>query len=154
MFRKKSNDDKLWQLQQELLAVDDEEYEEFDEEDYEEDLGDLTEPEEDEADTIEEYFDGDYADQEEEPFYRNHANGYGEQVRNYANRYGRGSPKRFDDDDFFDEDDFADEDVLYKKDYKKAKRKKRRQNFGLVILAILEIMGIAAILLWWASWAL
>lgn len=151
MFRKKNNDDKLWQLQQELLAVDEEEYEEFDEEDYEEDLGDLTETEEDEADTIEEYFDGDYADQEEEPFYRNHANDYGQQVKNFANRYGRGNPKKFDDDDFFEED-FDDEDVLYQKDYRKAVKKKKRQNFGLAVLAILELAAIIAIALWWMTW--
>ena len=151
MFRKKNNDDKLWQLQQELLAVDDEEYEEFDEEDYEEDLGDLTETEEDKADSIEEYFDGDYADQEEESFYRNHANDYGQQVKNFANRYGRGNPKKFDDDDFFEED-FDDEDVLYQKDYRKAVKKKKRQNFGLAVLAILELAAIIAIALWWMTW--
>ena len=154
MFKRKS-DEELWKLQQELLAAEEEEFEEedLDLEDLEEYLEETPENEEEEG--YEGCFTSDYEEEYgQEPFYRNHANGYGDQVRNYANRYGRGSPKRFDDDDFFDEDDFADEDVLYKKDYKKAKRKKRRQNFGLVILAILEIMGIAAILLWWASWAL
>ena len=150
MFRKK-NDEKLWQLQQELLAVEEEEYQEDFLEDEEDDLGELTETEEEEAGSIEEYFDGDYADQEEEPIYRNHANGYGQQVKNFANSYGRGNPKKFDDDDFFDES-FEDEDVLYQKDYRKALKKKRRQNFGLAVLALLELMAIVAIALWWLTW--
>lgn len=151
MFRKKNSDEKLWQLQQELLAVEEEEYQENFLEDEEDDLGELTETEEEEAGSIEEYFDGDYADQEEEPFYRNHANGYGQQVKNFANSYGRGNPKKFDDDDFFDES-FEDEDVLYQKDYRKALKKKRRQNFGLAVLALLELMAIVAIALWWLTW--
>ena len=148
MFRK-NKDEKLWQLQQELLAVEEDYEEEYEE--YEDDLGDLTETGEEESGSIEEYFDGDYADQEEEPFYRNHANDYGQQVKNYANRYGRGNPKKFDDDDFFEEG-FDDEDVLYQKDYRKAVKKKRRQNFGLALLAILEIAAIAAIAVWWMTW--
>ena len=140
MFRKKS-DEELWRLEQELIAA---EGEQLEEEDPEED------PEEaDYEDCFEEEYEEEY---DQEPFYRNHANGYGETVKNYANRYGRGSPRRFDDDDFFDESDFEDGDVLYRKDYKKAKRKNRRQNFGLLVLAILELAGIAAIILWWLSW--
>ena len=150
MFRKKNDDEKLWQLQQELLAVEDEEYEEY-EEDYEEELSGLTETEEEEADSIEEYFDADDAGEEEIPLYRNHANNYGHQVKNFANSYGRRNPKKFDDDDFFDKG-FEDEDVLYQKDYRKAVKKKKRQNFALTILAILELMAIAAIALWWMTW--
>ena len=153
MFRKK-NDEKLWQLQQELLAVEDEEeLEEAPEEDlddfsdYMED--DLSEEEMEEEETIETYMDSQYGD--EEPFYRNHANGYGQQVKNFANSYGRGNPKKFDDDDFFDES-FEDEDVLYQKDYRKALKKKRRQNFGLAVLALLELVAIVAIALWWLTW--
>ena len=150
MFRKKNSDEKLWQLQRELLAVEDEEYEEYDEE-YEDELGGLTETEEEEAGSIEEYFDGDDTEEEDIPLYRNHANDYGQQVKNFANRYGRGNPKKFDDDDFFEEC-FDDEDVLYQKDYRKAVKKKKRQNFGLAILAVLELLAIAAIALWWMTW--
>ena len=135
MFRKKSEEE-LWRLQQELLAAE--------EEDESDDLNldDLEEYLEEDEEDYEDCFESDYEEEyEQEPFYRNHANGY-----------GRGKPKKFDDDDFFDESDFADEDVLYRKDYNKAKRKKRRKTFGLLILAALEIAAIAAILLWFMSW--
>ena len=147
MFRKKS-DEALWRLEQELIAAEEEELEE-EESDLEKYLEEEISEEEDYEDCFESEYEEEY---DQEPFYRNHANGYGETVKNYANRYGRGSPRRFDDDDFFDEGDFEDGDVLYRKDYKKAKRKKRRQNFGLLVLAILELAGIAAIILWWLSW--
>ena len=134
MFRKKNSDEKLLQLQRELLAVEEEEYEEeiFDE--YPD------QPEE----AVQEDFEGDFTEE--------YTDDGEEEYPNFANRYGRGSPKRFDDIDFFDESDFEDEDVLYQKDYRKAVKKKKRQNFGLVILAILEIIAIAAIALWWLSW--
>ena len=67
-------------------------------------------------------------------------------------RYRRGNPKKFTDRDFFDDDEFADEDVLYRKDYKKAKRKKRRKAFGMILLAILEIIILGALILWFMSW--
>ena len=115
MFRKRQ-DDELWKLQQELLAAEDEEYEEED--------PDFEEPEYDEDDfdegDIEDCFESDYEEEYgQELFYRNHANDYGGAVRNYANRYGRGSQKRFEDDERFEEEDFADGDVLYRKDYRK-----------------------------------
>ena len=125
MFRRK--DEKLWQLQKELLAV---------EEDYEEDY-----EEEFEEQDYEDCFDSDYEEEYEQEAYRPH----------HINHYKKGNPKTFDDDDFF-EDGFDDEDVLYQKDYKKAKRKKRRKTFGLLILAIAELAAICAILLWLASW--
>ena len=153
MFKKP--DKELMRLQQELLAAEEEDLPE--EETEELDLEDLDFPEEEEAgEDYEEYFDSDYEEEyEQEPFYRNHANDYGENVKNFANHYGKGSPKRFEDDDLdFEEADFDDTDVLYRDDYRKAKKKKKRQNMGLVILAILELLGIAAILLWWASWML
>ena len=135
MFRR--SDKELMDLQRELLAVEEEEYEE-------------EIPEED-AD-YEDCFESDYEEEyDQEPFYRNHANNYGASVRNYANRYGRGSPKKFDDDDFFDKG-FDDEEVLYQKDYNKAKRKKRRKFIGMLILAIAEIAAIGAIILWLLSW--
>ena len=137
MFHKKNNDDKLWQLQQELLAVDDEEYGEYEEESFDEFLD---YPEEDIPEEAEEDFTQEYTD-----------DGQG-QYPNFANHYGRGSPKRFEDIDFFDEGDFDDGDVLYQKDYRKAVKKKKRQNFGLAVLAILELAAIIAIALWWMTW--
>ena len=140
MFGRK-DDRKLMELQRELLAVEEEEeYEEYGE--YEEESFDefLDDPEEDIPEEAEEDFTQEYTD-----------DGQG-QYPNFANHYGRGSPKRFEDIDFFDEGDFDDGDVLYQKDYRKAVKKKKRQNFGLVILAILEIIAIAAIALWWLSW--
>ena len=137
MFGRK-DDRKLMELQRELLAVEkEEEYEEYEEESFDEFLDD---PEEDIPEEAEEDFTQEYTD-----------DGQG-QYPNFANHYGRGSPKRFEDIDCFDEGDFDDGDVLYQKDYRKAVKKKKRQNFGLVILAILEIIAIAAIALWWLSW--
>ena len=129
MFRR--SDRELLELEQELLAVEAEEYEE----DYEDEEYDDGEPD------YEDCFESDYEEEyEQESFCRNH-----------ASRYGRGSPKKFDDDDFFDQG-FDDGDVLYRKDYKKAKRKKRRRTFGLLVLAVLELMAIGALLLWFMSW--
>ena len=137
MFGRKDNR-KLMELQRELLAVEEEEeYEEYEEESFDEFLDD---PEEDIPEEAEEDFTQEYTD-----------DGQG-QYPNFANHYGRGSPKRFEDIDFFDEGDFDDGDVLYQKDYRKAVKKKKRQNFGLGILAILEIIAIAAIALWCLSW--
>ena len=138
MFRR--SDKELMDLQRQLLAVEEEDWEEeYEEEEFPED-----EYTDDEDDFEEE-------EEEQELFYRNHANDYGRSVKNYANRYGRGSPKKFDDDDFFDEG-FDDEDVLYRKDYKKAKRKKRMKSFGLLIVAIAEIAAIGTIIFWLLSW--
>ena len=132
MFRR--SDQELLELQRQLLAVEEEDTEEECEEEYEEEFEDTQED-------YEEYFESDYEEEyEQEPYCRSH-----------PNRYGRGNPKKFEDDDFFDED-FDDEDVLYQKDYKKAKRKKRRKTFGLLILAILELAAIGGILLWFVSW--
>ena len=148
-MRKKDNEE-LWRLQQELLAVEEEDTCEEDDLD----LDALEEYLSDEED-YEEFFDSDYEEEyDQEPFYRNHANNYGETIKNHANRYGRGSQKQFDDDVDFDDSEFEDGDVLYQYDYKKAKKKKRKQKVGLLILAILEIAAIGAILWWWASWVL
>ncbi len=129
MFGKSRRDEELLKLQEILLAEEEEEWEEPYREEFlqNEDTGEYVDPEE------EEYGDVPSA--------------------TVTHRYRRGSTKRFSDEDFF-VDDIEDEEVIYKKDYKKAKRKKRRQRFGLMVLAILELLGIAAILLWWASWAM
>ncbi len=129
----KRYEDELQWLQEELIAAEEDEYEEICEE-----YG------EDEEFPGEESWEEEACEDEEDDM--------DDAVRMVSHRYGRGSPKRFEDQDFF-EDDVEEDEILYKKDYKKAKRKKARQNFGLVILAILEILGIAAVLLWWASWA-
>ena len=93
MFGRKDNR-KLMELQRELLAVEEEEeYEEYEEESFDEFLDD---PEEDIPEEAEEDFTQEYTD-----------DGQG-QYPNFANHYGRGSPKRFEDIDFFDEGDFDD----------------------------------------------
>ena len=118
-------------LERELLAVEAEEYEdEAYEEEYEDEY-------EDEADCFD--------DEDDEPVVQKTFD------HGRVSRYGRGSPKKFDDDDFFDEG-FDDGDVLYRKDYKKAKRKKRRRAFSLLLLAVLELAAIGALLLWFMSW--
>lgn len=154
------NDDRLQRLNEELLAEEDfeeEEYEEYPDEEDEldlEDIGQLLEEEE---------------TAEEQVFYRNHANGYGADVRNFANRYGRGSQKQFDDEeDWEDDDDLEDEEFLYRDDFrrakknrrkakraeKKAKRKERKGKLGLALLALLELIAIGGIIAWWISWIL
>jgi len=157
MFHKRN--DRLQRLNEELLAEEEEYTEEY-EEDCEED-DDLDEA--DIADLL-----GEEADEEENAiFYRNHANSYGADLRNYANRYGRGSPAEFDDGDL-EEDDLDDEEFLYRDDYrrakkhqqkakraeKKAKRKERKGKLGLAVLALIELIAIGGILAWWASWVL
>ena len=153
MFHK--HDDRLRQLNEELLAEDEEYYEE----EYEE-AEDLTE--EDLADLLGE-------EEEQGPlFCRNAANGYGRDIRNFANQYGKGSPKEFDEDIFEDDEDLEDEEFLYRDDYRRAKKNKRKAKkeakkvakaekkggIGLMILAIIELTAIIGILAWWASWVL
>ena len=134
----------LQRLQEELLAEEEDLPEEEYDEEYDEDL---------DAEDIDELLSGedDEEDDAQELFYRNHANGYGAGVRNYANRYGRGSPRRFEEDE--DREDAPEEDaVLYRSDYRKARRKTKRKQLGLVILAALELAAIIAIVVWWLSW--
>ena len=129
MFRRRSEEE-LWNLQRELIAAEEEdEYEEYDDDPGDEDWEDY----DDEADEDDE--------EEDEPV-----------GPARLTRYRRGNPKKFKDKDFFDDDGFADEDVLYRRDYKKAKRKKRRKAFGLILLAILEIIILGALILWFMSW--
>ena len=129
MFRRRSEEE-LWNLQRELIAAEEEdEYEEYDDDPGNEDWEDY----DDEADEDDE--------EEDEPV-----------GPARLTRYRRGNPKKFKDKDFFDDDGFADEDVLYRRDYKKAKRKKRRKAFGLILLAILEIIILGALILWFMSW--
>ena len=156
MFHK--HDDRLRQLNEELLAEDEEYYEEeYAEED------DLT------AEDITDLLGEDEEEEEEAPlFCRNAANGYGRDIRNFANQYGKGSPKSFDEDIFEDDEDLEDGEFLYRDDYRRAKKNKRKAKkaakkearaekkggIGLVILAIIELTAIIGILAWWASWVL
>ena len=130
MFRKRS-DDELWRLQQELIAAEedeeDEEYDDPDDWEYDEECDD-------------EYDDGEDFE-EEEPVRPSH-----------MTRYRRGHPKKFKDRHFFDRSIDDDEDVLYRKDYKKAKRRRRRKALGLMILVVLELIAIGALILWFMSW--
>ena len=130
MFRKRS-DDELWRLQQELIAAEedeeDEEYDDPDDWEYDEECDD-------------EYDDGEDFE-EEEPVRPGH-----------MTRYRRGHPKKFKDRHFFDRSIGDDEDVLYRKDYKKAKRRRKRKAMGLMILAVLELIAIGALILWFMSW--
>ena len=129
MFRRRSEEE-LWNLQRELIAAEEEdEYEEYDDDPEEEDWEEYDEEEDDDA------------EEEEEAV-----------CPARLSRYRRGNPKKFTDRDFFDDDDFADEDVLYRRDYKKAKRKKRRKAFGLILLAMLELVILGALILWFMSW--
>ena len=129
MFRRRSEEE-LWNLQRELIAAEEEdEYEEYDDDPEEEDWEEYDEEEDDDA------------EEEEEAV-----------CPARLSRYRRGNPKKFTDRDFFDDDEFADEDVLYRRDYKKAKRKKRRKAFGLILLAILELVILGALILWFMSW--
>ena len=129
MFRRRSEEE-LWNLQRELIAAEEEdEYEEYDDDPEEEDWEEYDEEEDD--------------DSEEE-----------EEAVSPARltRYRRGNPKKFKDKDLFDDDGFDDGDVLYRRDYKKAKRKKRRKAFGMILLAILELIVLGALILWFMSW--
>lgn len=71
---------------------------------------------------------------------RNHANGYGSRPQNFAVNYHR----TVYDDEILDETAalFAEEP------------QKKKGIGGLVLLALLEVLGILAILLWWARWLL
>ena len=150
MFHK--HDDRLQRLNEELLAEDEEHYEE----EYEE-ADDLTE------DSLAELL-GEEEAEEEPLFCRNAANGYGREIRNFANQYGKGSPKEFSDGYFDEDEDLEDEEFLYRDDYRRAKKHKKKAKkeakaekkggIGLVLLAIIELTAIIGILAWWASWVL
>jgi len=143
MFHKR--DDRLQQLNEELLAE-----EEYEEEEYVEEFDDLEEA--DIAGLL-----GEEADEEDEVFFRSH-----------SSRYSRGNPSVFDAEDFPEDDDLEDEEFLYRDDYrrakknqrkairaeKKAKRNERKGKLGLAILALIELIAIGGILAWWISWIL
>ena len=97
-------DRELSRLQQQLLEEEELEelVEEFGEEDYED------------------CFQEDYEEETREPFYRNHANGYGADIRNFANGY-RGEA-------LFEEEEFE-EDIS-------PKNHRRRSARGLIAVGV------------------
>ena len=77
--------------------------------------------------------------EDEEIPIRNHANGYGTRPRNYA---------MYDNREVYDEE-LDDDAVLYAEE-----PRKKKGIGGLVLLALLEVLGILAVLWWWARWLL
>jgi len=73
--------------------------------------------------------------EEEEIPIRNHANGYG--TRNYAVDFDR---------TVYDDEEMDEDKALY------AEETKTKGIGGLVVLALLEVLGIVAIVLWWVRW--
>ena len=96
----------------------------------------LAEEEENLEDILEEYgeedydtlFEEDYEEETREPLYRNHANGYGADIRNFANGYRGEALIDEEDDRHFDYDDYV--------------RGKKRSGVGRFLL-ILLLLGIA-----------
>lgn len=78
--------------------------------------------------------------EDEEIPIRNHANGYGTRSQNYAVNNHRM---------VYDDEELNDDAVLYAEE-----PQKKKGIGGLVLLALLEMLGILAILLWWARWML
>ena len=74
---------------------------------------------------------------EEEPPVRNFANGYGAQPRNYAVDFDR---------TVYDDEEFDDDAAVF------VEEPKKKGIGGLVFLAILELIGIVAIVVWWIKW--
>ncbi|MGN0978050.1 MAG: hypothetical protein ACI4PH_08355 [Faecousia sp.] len=75
--------------------------------------------------------------EDEEIPIRNHANGYGTRPRNYA-MYEE-----------YDEEELDEDAVLYAQE-----PQKKKGIGGLVLLALLEVLGILVVLWWWARWLL
>ncbi len=124
----------LQRLQDELLAAEEEEWDDLS------DIQDLLDDYEEE-DSVESLLQEFGADAEEEPRYQNYANGYGRRPARPV--YEEEAVPELDDDA-----------VLYREDArtkKKAKKEKKEKGIGcLVFLAVLETMGILAIAAWWA----
>ena len=118
-------------MQEELLAA--EEEDEYD------DLSDID-------DLLEEYL-----DEEEFSRYSEDAEADLPAFRNYSNNSRRARAARFVDTDEY-EDDLDEDAVFYREDYRAGKRK--QSNRGLLIIICLELIAIACVLGWWASWLL
>ena len=124
--------EQLKRIQAELLAA--EEEEEFD------DLSDID-------DLLQ-----DYMDEEEYNQYSESAEKDLPAYRNYSNNHRRAHTARFVDTDSYDEDDLDEDAVFYREDYRRGKKK--QSNRGLLIIICLELIAIACVLGWWASWLL
>ena len=148
MFGRKRQEEKLRALEQELWeAEEDTDEEEYEDEEYDGDWDEEDEdPDEDDRDDEDDENYVEYDLSEEEELERSF---FGQR----SSRYKRGNPKKFYDNDFF-EDSFDDGDVLFRRDYKKAKRKQRRKKLGLFLLALVELSAIVLLILWWTSWKL
>ena len=123
----------LRRMQEELLAA--EEEEEYD------DLSDIDA-------LLEEYLEeadyGEYSEEAEEDL---------PAFRNYSNNYGRAHTARFVDTE--DYDDLDEDAMLSREDYRAGKKKARKEsNRGLLIIICIELIAIACVLGWWASWLL
>lgn len=120
----------LRRLQAELLA----EEEPADDLD---DIGELLEGYEEEGyeDCFEEDYEEEYGQFQRPSEYRNFANGYGQAMTEAL----------------MAEEADADR-VLYRDDYRKAKRKRRKGVRGLIVLAILEMAAIVLLVGWWLMW--
>lgn len=141
MFHKQ--DDELQRLNQELLAAEEEESEDWDEELSEEELQEYGEDFHD----YEEDFASSYEEEYDSSDYAPNASAY----------YGKGKPKLFDFDAYLDSEQSKKSEVIYRDDtrqYEKKKKKKGITNLALAILAVLEILAIAGIAIWWATWML
>ena len=154
MFGRKRQEEKLRALEQELWeAEEDTDEEEYDEEDWEDEDPDEEDWDDEDPDEDEEYWD----DEDEDAYLEYDLSEEEELERSFfgqrSSRYKRGNPKKFYDNDFF-EDGFDDGDVLFRRDYKKAKRKQRRKKLGLFLLALVELSAIVLLILWWTSWKL
>ena len=125
--------EQLRRMQAELLAAEEEE-EEFD--DFS-DIDDLLE---------------DYLDEAEYENYSEEAEEDLPAFRNYSNNYSRSHRARFVDTDVYDEEDLDEDSVFYREDYRRGRKK--QSNRGLLIIICLELIAIACVLGWWASWLL
>ena len=104
----------LDRLHAQLLSEEDEELDELLEEYGEEDYEGI--------------FRENYEEETREPFYRNAANGYGMDIRNFANGY-RGE-------DLFDEEEDDDRAVYYEDNSRRNKKHRRRSLRGMIVIAI------------------
>jgi len=145
----------LRRLHEQLLREDEEEYIQEDE-----DLDALIDEYAEED--YEEFFQEDYSEEyKQEPFYRNFSNGYGADVRNFANGYrGQALMEEENDADGYadwDEDPQEEPFALFREEKRglfrprtKEPKDTREEGIGkLKIILMLELIGILSILIWW-----
>ncbi len=139
----------LQRLQQELLAAEEEEYGQIPDE-----MDKLTE----DCDRV---TDEDYSDlfqEEPQTFYRNYSNGYGRDVRNFANNYGVGhSGALLRESEEYDNEgsDELDGTAIYMDDIRERPRKKKKKGSILwTLIAIAEVGILIALVRWCMEWFL